>query len=77
MHIRLQEDSFSHSFDACQKKMQEILEKFEFFPIKCRVQRSKDIFKIAQENIAIYDKTFRLKVNLTVLHRIFHAYTIC
>jgi hypothetical protein len=42
---------------------QTILEKFEFFPIKCRVQRSTDIFHIAQEhrNEAGY-KPFRLKV---------------
>ena len=24
--------------------MQEILEKFEFFPIKCRIQRAKDTY---------------------------------
>ena len=44
------------------KNLQQILEKFEFFPIKCRVQRSLDIFKIAQENIATHDKKIRLKV---------------
>jgi hypothetical protein len=40
-----------------------ILEKFEFFPIKCHVQRSADIFNIAKEhrNEAGY-KAFRLKV---------------
>jgi hypothetical protein len=30
-------------------KWQEILEKFEFFPIKCRVQRALEIFKAWQE----------------------------
>ncbi len=47
---------------------QTILEKFEFFPIKCRVQRSTDVFNIAQEhrNEAVY-KPFRLKVKDTDL----------
>jgi hypothetical protein len=27
-------------------KLQEILEKFEFFPIKCRIQRAQEIFKM-------------------------------
>jgi hypothetical protein len=51
--------------------LQTILEKFEFFPIKCRVQRSMDVFTIAQEhrNEAIY-KPFRLKVKSSdLLHR--------
>jgi hypothetical protein len=43
--------------------MQSILEKFEFFPIKCRVQRSLDIFKIAQDNTIIHNKIFRIKVH--------------
>ncbi len=44
---------------------QTILEKFEFFPIKCRVQRSRDILNIAQEHRgeAGY-KPFRLKVKV-------------
>ena len=48
--------------------LQSILEKFEFFPIKCRVQRSTDVFSIAQEhrNEALY-KPFRLKVKDTEL----------
>ena len=35
----------SHVLDA----MQEILEKFEFFPIKCRIQRALEISKIRKE----------------------------
>jgi hypothetical protein len=46
---------------------QGILEKFEFFPIKCRVQRSIDIFKIAQEHRKdSKHKPFRLKVELFI-----------
>jgi hypothetical protein len=44
--------------------LQTILEKFEFFPIKCRVQRSMDVFNIAQEHRGEANyKPFRLKVN--------------
>jgi hypothetical protein len=42
--------------------LQGILEKFEFFPIKCRIQHSQDVFNIAQQNIAARDKQFRRKV---------------
>jgi hypothetical protein len=51
--------------------MQSILEKFEFFPIKCRVQRSLDIFKIAQDNTIIHNKIFRIKVQSSDLCIIF------
>ncbi len=29
--------------------LQEILEKFEFFPIKCRIQRAMEVFEISQK----------------------------
>ena len=29
--------------------MQEILDKFEFFPVKCRVQRAQEIAQLEQE----------------------------
>ena len=32
--------------------VQEILEKFEFFPIKCRVQRAAERFEVSQGNLA-------------------------
>ena len=46
---------------------QNILEKFEFFPIKCRVQRSLDVFKMAQgyrkdDDDSFRAKSFRVKV---------------
>ena len=43
--------------------LQSILEKFEFFPIKCRIQRSFDIYKIAQEQLkGPKHKSIKLKV---------------
>jgi hypothetical protein len=29
--------------------MQDLLEKFEFFPIKCRIQRAMEMLRISQE----------------------------
>ncbi len=29
--------------------LQEILEKFEFFPIKCRIQRALEVFELSQQ----------------------------
>jgi hypothetical protein len=57
--------------------MQSILEKFEFFPIKCRVQRSKDVFKIAQEhrNAANHKQLqFRLKVTAILCYSVIWSF---
>ena len=44
--------------------VQNILEKFEFFPIKCRVQRSLEIFQKAQEQTAMHKgRQFTQKVS--------------
>ncbi len=44
--------------------LQNILEKFEFFPIKCRVQRSLEIFQKAQEQTAMHKgRQFTQKVS--------------
>ena len=32
--------------------VQELLEKFEFFPIKCRIQRAMEMMRIGQEHTA-------------------------
>jgi hypothetical protein len=50
-------------------RLQGTLEKFEFFPIKCRVQRSLDLFRIAQENVLnASSKALNTKVRLTAKH---------
>jgi hypothetical protein len=63
--------------------LQAILEKFEFFPIKCRVQRSLDVFKMAQlnrnEDGSFRTKSFKIKV-IDCRHSLaccLHEYSIC
>ena len=38
--------------------MQNVLEKFEFFPIKCRVQRSQEMFKQCEERRKVDNSTY-------------------
>ena len=50
---------------------QEVLNKFEFFPLKCRVQRALEIFQIEQERKkdTVQQTTFKSKVSeYCVLH---------
>ena len=50
-------------------RWQDILEKFEFFPIKCRVQRAFEIFKAQQEGKGRDIETcFKTKVHWHALH---------
>jgi hypothetical protein len=46
--------------------LQNILEKFEFFPIKCHLQRSQDIFKISEEHMleTNNEHSFKAKVSI-------------
>jgi hypothetical protein len=55
---------FSKSVFLQLSLLQMILEKFEFFPIKCRVQRSLEIFNAKQkdETKHSHSKDFKLKV---------------
>jgi hypothetical protein len=50
---------------------QDVLEKFEFFPVKCRIQRASDEFanvKKRQEDDkqAVFCRTLKTKVNLAL-----------
>ena len=48
--------------------VQEILEKFEFFPVKCRVQRALEIYQIEQEKKqAESEKILRFKTKVIVI----------
>ena len=42
--------------------VQDILEKFEFFPVKCRIQRAMETFQMARDKMT--DKMFKLKVTV-------------
>ena len=52
---------------------QELLEKFEFFPLKCHVQRSLEIFKLNNNKRKNYKK-LKSKVNSLFGNRIFLGY---
>jgi hypothetical protein len=45
-------------------KLQEILEKFEFFPIKCRVQRAMEVFEMRQQSKNTSRSQFKTKVRV-------------
>jgi hypothetical protein len=42
--------------------LQEILEKFEFFPIKCRIQRAMEVFEISKQEGSPGGTRFKTKV---------------
>ena len=44
-----------------------ILEKFEFFPVKCKIQRSVEIFSAKRDEI-LNQNSYKIKVNQSQLY---------
>jgi hypothetical protein len=64
-------EGFMMLFKLMCLELQDILEKFEFFPIKCRIQRALEIFKMSRDgeaNKSSIATRMKMKVWLPALH---------
>ncbi len=57
--------------------MQAILEKFEFFPIKCRVQRALELYKDTQKRKENIINKFPMKQKVWPLYQEVHWTLLC
>jgi hypothetical protein len=57
---------------------QEILEKFEFFPIKCRIQRALEVFELRQQRLKMGTPCSQLNIFKTKVSAFTHqSCTFC
>jgi hypothetical protein len=56
----------------CSNNLQDILERFEFFPIKCRIQRALEIFQMTKDRKTQTDTGAETPPKTKVVFKLIH-----